>query len=438
MRNSKVLSLLVRKLAELHTKVVEVKTSDSLVKDLGENVDTNGERTGLGKLNVLAAELLVVSVEQSNLSKDLVGERARHDKRGVAGGASQVDKTSLSKEDNVATAGHSVSVDLGLDVDDRLGVGLEPGDINLNVKVTNVADNSVVGHLGEVLTSDNVSASGGCDKDLANLGGLLHRKNLETRNSSLEGVDGVDLGDNDTSTHRLESHNTALSDITVSGNDSGLTSNHNVGGTLDTIDKGLTASVEVVKLALGNRVVDVDGRDLELALLHHSIEVVDTSGGLLRESKASLEHLGVLLVNKGGKISTIVQDEVEGLSVLEGLELLLDTPEVLLLGLTLPGKDGDSSSSNSGGGVILSGEDVAGRPGNLSTKSNKGLNEDSGLNGHVQASSDTGALERLNISVLLAGLHKTRHFILGELNLLAAEGGKGDVGDFVRNRGSHF
>ena len=39
----------------------------------------------------------------------------------------QVDKTALSKEDDVTAGGHGEAVDLGLDVHNLLGVGLEPG-----------------------------------------------------------------------------------------------------------------------------------------------------------------------------------------------------------------------------------------------------------------------------------------------------------------------
>ena len=33
--------------------------------------------------------------------------------------------------------GHGVSVDLRFDVGDRLGIGFQPGDVDLDVKVTN-------------------------------------------------------------------------------------------------------------------------------------------------------------------------------------------------------------------------------------------------------------------------------------------------------------
>ena len=44
---------------------------------------------------------------------------------------------------------------------------------------------------------------------------------------------------------------------------------------------------------------------------------------------------------------------------------LFDTPDVLLVGLALPGVDGDASLSDSSSGVVLGREDVAAGPGDL-------------------------------------------------------------------------
>jgi len=49
----------------------------------------------------------------------------------------------------------------------------------------------------------------------------------------------------------------------------------------------------------------------------------------------------------------------------------------------------DTGSGDSSGGVVLSGEDVARSPCALSTEGSEGLDEDGGLDGHVETSSDT-------------------------------------------------
>ena len=88
-------------------------------------------------MDVLDTEREVLSPgPESDLGEDLVGERAAHHEAGVAGGTAQVDETTLGQENDVAAALHGVAVDLGLDVDGLLGVGLQPGNVNLNVEVT--------------------------------------------------------------------------------------------------------------------------------------------------------------------------------------------------------------------------------------------------------------------------------------------------------------
>lgn len=416
-RETKVLSLDLGELGQLSIDVGQVEKSDLLVEDLGEDVNTDIKLASLAKLDVLVAELLISSLVQHDLGKDLVGERAGHDERGVASGASQVDETALSEKDYVTAILHQVAIDLGLNAGDRLGVLLEPSNIDFDIEVTNVADNGVVGHGLEVLASQDVTATSGGDEDLTLGSSLLHGGDLEAGDSGLQSVDGVDLGNDNASTHGVESLSATLTDITEAGDNGDLASNHDIGGTLDAVNEGLTAAVKVVELGLGNRVVDVNGRDHETLALEHAVKVVDTGGGLLRDTVAVLEHLRVLLVNKGSEVTTVVEDQVEGLAVLESSKLLLKAPLVLLLSLTLPGEDRDTGGGDGSGGMVLCGEDVAGGPGELGTEGCEGLDEDGGLDGHVQATSDTGTLEGLILSVLLASLHETGHLILGELDL---------------------
>jgi hypothetical protein len=416
-RETKVLGLDLGELGELSVDVGQVEKGDLLVEDLGENVDTDVELAGLAELDVLVSELLISGLVQHDLGKDLVGERAGHDERGVASGASQVDETALSEEDDVTAALHQVAVDLGLDAGDRLSVLLEPSNVDFDIEVTDVADDGVVGHSLEVLASKDVTATSGGDEDLTLRSSLLHGGDLEAGDSSLESVDGVDLSNDNAGTHGVESLGATLTDVTETGNNGDLASNHDIGGTLDAVNEGLTAAVKVVELGLGDGVVDVDGRDHKALALEHAVEVVDTSGGLLRDTVAVLEHLRVLLVDKGSKVTAVVEDQVERLAVLESSKLLLKAPLVLLLGLALPGEDGDTGSGDGSGGVVLCGEDVAGSPGELGTEGCEGLDEDGGLDGHVQATSDAGTLEGLVLGVLVASLHETGHLILGELDL---------------------
>ena len=72
---------------------------------------------------------------------------------------------------------------------------------------------------------------------------------------------------------------------------------------------------------------DIDGGNLEGAGLGHLVEVVHTSGGLLRDTLDALEVLGVLLVDEIGQVAAIVEDHVEWLTVGED-NSLLNAPDI--------------------------------------------------------------------------------------------------------------
>ena len=248
----------------------------------------------------------------------------------MASGTAQVDEAALGEKDDVSAVLHKEPVNLGLDRNRAGGVGLEPRNINFAVEVTNVcvlfflvawttlhirgvvltADDSIVRHLREVLSSQNISASSSRDEDLSFGSGFGHRQDLIARNCGLERVDGIDFGNHNASTHGAKGHSTALTDITETGDDSRLSGNHDISGALDAVDQRLAASVQVVELGLGNRVVDIDGRDEQLALLEHLVQVVYPSSGLLRDAVAVFEELGVLVVDKSGEIATVIKNEV--------------------------------------------------------------------------------------------------------------------------------
>lgn len=52
----------------------------------------------------------------------------------------EVDETTLSEENDVSAVGHGEAVNLRLDVDAFLGVGLQPGNVDLNVEVADATN----------------------------------------------------------------------------------------------------------------------------------------------------------------------------------------------------------------------------------------------------------------------------------------------------------
>ncbi|MPC28361.1 hypothetical protein E2C01_021564 [Portunus trituberculatus] len=102
---------------------------------------------------------------QFNLGQDLVGERVGHDKGWVAHGTTQVHQSTLCQQDDMVARLEEVAVHLWLDVYFLHTVFIQPLNINLNVKVANVADDGVISHGTEVLASDDITATSGSDKD---------------------------------------------------------------------------------------------------------------------------------------------------------------------------------------------------------------------------------------------------------------------------------
>jgi len=451
-RDADVFSLFRSELCETNLELIEVEHGDLLVELLGDCDDLDGE----------------LLTPEHELSKALVGEGSAHDKGRMASGASEVDKTSLSKEDDGVAVRESEAIDLRLDgvtLDSRPLV--EVCTVDLVVKVTDVADNAVVTHVAHVLSSDDVAVASAGDKDLCDIKGVLDASDFVSGHGSLEGTDGVDLGDNDTAALSAEGFSTALADITITKDNSDLSAEHDISGTLDAIDEAVTASVDVVKLGLGDSVVDVDSREQELALCLELVETVDTSGGLLRGStelledgvpvgcslllldtlqdlveavdflaaSVVLEDLGVVLgldtaVDHECGITSIVHNELGSLH-LAPVKSSPSAVPVLGKSLALPCKDGSAAGNKSSSSVVLGAEDVAGSPADLCTESLEGLDKNGGLDGHVETASDTHTLQRLLLPVLLTDSHKAGHLVLGKVQLLAAPVSKAQILDLV-------
>ena len=172
----------------------------------------------------------------------------------------------------------------------------------------------------------------------------------------------------------------ALADVAVAADDGDLAADHDVGGAVDAVDQRVAAAVEVVELGLGDRVVDVDGREQQRAGLEHLVEAVHAGGGLLGDAVDALARprssgwapwrrtlvssveddaplLGVVLggvaaptpaasnsralVDEQRGVAAVVEDHV-GAGAVGPAQRLLGAPPVLLERLALPGEDRDA------------------------------------------------------------------------------------------------
>lgn len=484
--HTNVISLLLRKSGELTTELLKMETSDHLIEFLHTSIHT--ERTYLGK-NVHLASLILVSVAvlpKSNLSKSLVGEGVAHDEAGVTSSTTEVEESSFSKNNDTVSVRELEAINLRLDVDTLDARDLvESSHIDFVIEVTDVTDDGVVLHLAHLLGSDDVDVTGSSDEDIAldmreKTNPYLTNNGVETDDGEalhvgLEGTDGIGLRDVDDGSGSLHGLSAALADITVTADGDVLTSNHDIGSSHDTVGEGVSAAVDVIELGLGDGIVDVDGGEKEGLVLSHLVETMDTGGGLLRNAEAVLgdgapvvlvdlelaaddgeEALELLvvaaldvgeasvllvgflgldsLVDEEGHVATVVDDEVRAVALALGVgpgDGAHGALPVIHQALSLPGEDGSGVvAGDGGGGVVLGAEDVAGAPADLGTKSLEGLDEDAGLDGHMEGTADSGSLE--GVGELLPAGHEAGHLVFGKSQFLASEVGEVDISDLER------
>ena len=447
-------------LGELHAEGAEVETGDFLVEVLREHVD--------------ADRVLVEVVEQLDLGNHLVGERAAHHEARVAGGATKVHEATLGQHDHGVAVIERPHVCSGLELVTRGTRASETGDVDLGVEVADVAHDGVVLHVAHVIGRDDGLITGSGDEDVGGVEYVFDSGDLITLHGSLQGVDGVDFGDDHAGTLTLERLRTTLANVAVTSDDGDLACDHDIGSAADGIDERVAAAIQVVELRLGDRVVHVDGGEDELALFVHLVKAMHTRGGLLGDALDTSSHTGPLggiftkglvqqtehdrklgvggrawirnraglfvldtLVNEKRGVTAIVEDHV-GAITRGPRHHLLGAPPVLLKRLALPGKHrnalwvlGSAVRANGHGSssMVLGGENVAAGPTHFGTKLDQSLDENSGLNGHVERARNAGALEWLQRAVLFADGAQAGHLVLGEVNFLAAKRSKGNIGD---------
>jgi len=372
------------------------------------------------------------------------------------------------------TIGEDESVELGLDVDSLdTGPVSQASHIDFVIEVTDVTDDSVVFHLAHVSGHNDVLVTGGSDEDISLGDDVFKLNDFISFHTSLEGADRVDFSNVDSTTSSLQSSSAALTDITVTANDGLLTGDHDISSSHETIREGVSATEDVVELALGDGIVDVDGGADEFSLFSQFVKSGDTGGGFFRNTddvlSESSESLGVFrddlseegkkgffifrsglggigegailfvllfpldtLEDEDSSITTIIDNSSGAVTIGEG-QGLESAPPVFVEGFTLPGEDsgvlvvlGDGSSS-----LILSGVDVARAPSDVSTEGLEGFDEDGSLDGHVKRTSDSASLKGLLSTEFFSAGHQAGHFDFSKIDFFSSPISEGKVSNFV-------
>ena len=139
----------------------------------------------------------------------------------MARGTAQIDETSLREEEKLATVGEHVLVELGLNIDffhPRMVV--EFVDLDFVIEVADIGHDGLVLHLGHVIEGDDVLIACGGDVDVGTTEGFLDGSDFESFHGGLEGVDGVDFGNDDAGTLAAERLGRAFADVAIATDNS--------------------------------------------------------------------------------------------------------------------------------------------------------------------------------------------------------------------------
>ncbi|KAG0767215.1 hypothetical protein G6F22_017685 [Rhizopus arrhizus] len=163
-------------------------------------------------------------------------------------------------------------------------------DVDFVVEVADVADDGLVLHRAQVLDADDVLVAGGGDVQVGTAQGRFDGVDFIAFHRRLQGADRVDLGDDHARAIGTQRRGAALADVAVAADHGDLAGQHHVHRALQAIGQRLAAAVQVVELALGDRVVDVDRRDQQGAGLGQLVQAVHAGGGLFGDALPVLHH----------------------------------------------------------------------------------------------------------------------------------------------------
>ena len=90
---------------------------------------------------------------------------------------------------------------------------------------------------------DHFAIAGGGHVDVSLAQGLLDRRDLEAFHRGLQGVDGINLGDDDTRSEAAQTVRAALANVAIAAHHRGLAGDHHAKGAFETVGERFAAAV---------------------------------------------------------------------------------------------------------------------------------------------------------------------------------------------------
>ena len=271
-----------------------------------------------------------------------------------------------------------------------------------------------------MLAADDVAAAGGGDEDVALRGGFLHRRDFEAFHRGLQGVDGIDFGDDHAGAVAPHAVGTALADVAIAGDDDDLAGDHHVGRPLDAVGQRLAAAVEVVELALGDRVVDVDRGHLERARFEPLSQAMDAGGRFLGQPADAGDQLRVLVEapsRSGRRRRRESGSAADHRGSTASARCTNRTPRCH----SFPGIDRNVLGGDRGGRFVLRAEDIARLQVTLAPSSMSVSMSTAVSTVMCRQPAMRAPFERLGLAVFAAEGHEAGHLVLGQHDFFAAQ-----------------
>ena len=221
----------------------------------------------------------------------------------------------------------------------------------------------------------------------------------------------------------------SLSDIAVSAHEGFFSCHHEVGRASDAVDQAFAAAVDIVELRLGHRIVDIETRSAERAVLLALVKPLYAGRRFFGDAAYLRKGRLVFFVHNLGEVSAVVEQHVGTPCCVGRGDRAIDALPVFLFALPLPCEDGNAGDRDRRRGVVLRREDVARRPAHACAQGDQGFDQHGGLHGHVQTTRDARAFQRTRRGVFFAQSHEPWHFAFGKGDLAPSPLGKRDVSD---------
>jgi len=135
----------------------------------------------------------------------------------MSSSTTKIQESSFGKDKDTVTIGEFPSVKLWFDfLSLDSWIVFKSFHINFIIKMTNVSNNSIVFHLGHMMSHNDSLISSASNVDISFLDYRFNSFNFISFHACLKGTDWVNFSDNNSGTASFHSGGTSLTNITIS------------------------------------------------------------------------------------------------------------------------------------------------------------------------------------------------------------------------------